>query len=171
MVEHGMYYLKSEFYNVIRAQGGQWNDSKERPIVCLIKSVENDNLYWAIPVGDWDHRDEKAKQRIQSYINRDSKEIASCYYHLGNTNKTSIFFISDAVPLTDKYIERIYLAKNKRQYIILNKVLLSELQRKLSRILSYENGHPNYFRQHITAVKNYLLEELANNNNGDLQTE
>ena len=42
MTEHGLYFLKSEFYDIIRQLGGQWNDSKARPIVCLIKSLENE---------------------------------------------------------------------------------------------------------------------------------
>lgn len=34
------------------------------------------------------------------------------------------------------------------------------MEYKLSRILSFENNKPNYFRQHITDIKTYLLEEL-----------
>ena len=37
---------------------------------------------------------------------------------------------------------------------------LYELIRKLKRILSYEAVNKNYFRQHITYIKNYLLQEL-----------
>ena len=87
MKEHGMYFGKKEFYQIIRNLGGTWNDSKERPILCLIKSLEHDNLYWAIPVGNYEHRDEKAKSRIQKYMNYDKKDIRSCFYHIGNTNE------------------------------------------------------------------------------------
>lgn len=52
MRENGIYFGKSDFYRVIRETGGVWNDSKDRPIVCLIKSTENDKLYWAIPMGN-----------------------------------------------------------------------------------------------------------------------
>ena len=114
----------------MRMNGGAWNDSKERPLVCLIKSIENEHLYWAIPVGDW-------------------------------SDKQSIFFISDVIPITDKYIEREYIGRHTNQlYVIKNKTLLSELKRKLSRILSWENVHKNSFRQHITDLKTYLLMEL-----------
>lgn len=51
MEEHGMHFGKTEFYQIIRNIGGAWNDSKERPIICLMKSLECDSLYWAIPVG------------------------------------------------------------------------------------------------------------------------
>ena len=163
MIEHGMYFGKKEFYQLIKDVGGVWNDSKERPIICLIKSIEYNGLYWAIPVGNYNHRDNTAKTRIHRYLNRDRDDIASCFYHIGNTNEKSIFFISDVVPITDKYIEREYLNKTKSIHVIKNKVLLQSLEDKLKRILAYENSNPNYFRQHITAIKEYLINELKTN--------
>ena len=126
MIEHGMYFGKSEFYQIIRDNGGSWNDSKERPIICLIKSTECDNLYWAIPVGNYEHRNEQAKERIQKFIQYNKKDIRSCFYHIGNTNEKSIFFISDVVPITDKYIDREYLNQSKKIHIVKNKILLTD---------------------------------------------
>ena len=112
-------------------------------------------------MGNLDHRDEKGKKRIEKFLSYSTKDIRSCYYHIGKTDVRSIFFISDAVPITNKYIERDYIGKyTSTQYVIKNKKLISELERKLKRILSWENSKPNYFRQHITDIKNYLLEEL-----------
>lgn len=165
MIEHGMYFGKSEFYQIIRDNGGSWNDSKERPIICLIKSTECNNLYWAIPVGNYEHRNEQAKGRIQKFIQYNKKDIRSCFYHIGNTNEKSIFFISDVVPITDKYIDREYLNQSKKIHIVKNKVLLADLEYKLRRILNYEKNNPNFFRQHITDIKNYLIEELNENQN------
>lgn len=165
MIEHGMYFGKSEFYQIIRDNGGSWNDSKERPIICLIKSTECDNLYWAIPVGNYEHRNEQAKERIQKFIQYNKKDIRSCFYHIGNTNEKSIFFISDVVPITDKYIDREYLNQSKKIHIVKNKILLADLEYKLRRILTYEKNNPNFFRQHITDIKNYLIEELNENQN------
>nr|DAY12379.1 MAG TPA: hypothetical protein [Caudoviricetes sp.] len=160
MIEKGIYFGIEDIYELIRSLGGEWNDSKERPIVCLIKSNEHDCLYWAIPVGNWEHRDEKAKSRIQGYVNSDERSIRSCFYHLGKTTVKSIFFISDTIPITDKYVDREYLGYNSQIYIIKNQKLLKELERKLKRILAYEKANKNYFRQHITAIKEYLLDEL-----------
>ena len=78
MKEHALYFAKPEFYELIRTVGGVWNDSKERPLVCLIQSRENPSLYWAIPMGNYEHRNQTAKSRIQNYINYDKKQ---------NTNK------------------------------------------------------------------------------------
>ncbi len=162
MIKHGIYFGKKAFYKIIRDIGGEWNDSKERPIVCLLKLSENDKIYWAIPMGNFDHRDDNAKNRIEKFLSYSNRDIRSCYYHIGNTDVRSIFFISDAVPITDKYIDRDYIGKyTNTQYVIKNKKLISELERKLKRILSWENSRPNYFRQHITDIKNYLLEELS----------
>ena len=36
----------------------------------------------------------------------------------------------------------------------------TEINRKFKRILAVENRKPNYFRQHITDIKNYLIQEL-----------
>lgn len=161
MKENIIYFGDSKFYNIIRSVGGVWNDTKDRPIVCLLKLSENDKLFWAVPIGNWGHRDGAAKARIQKYMSYDDKDIRSCYYHIGKTDVTSIFFISDVVPITDKYIVREYINKyTGLPYIIKNKMLLSELQRKLKRILYWENANPNVFRQHITDVKEYLIKEL-----------
>lgn len=63
--------------------------------------------------------------------------------------------------MTDKYIEREYLNRySQKQQVIKNKKLISELERKLFRILSDENANPNKYRQHITDIKNKLIEEL-----------
>ena len=67
MTENGIYFAKPDFYNIIRNLGGKWNDSKEHPIVCLFKLEEYNNIYWAIPMGNWNHRDDKAKIRIQNH--------------------------------------------------------------------------------------------------------
>ena len=160
MNEKGMYFATPELYQLIRDTGGTWNDGKERPIVCLIKSTEHEGLYWAIPVGNYDHRGDKAKKRLQHFLELEDSDIASCYYHIGKTTVKSIFFISDAIPITAEYIDREYLGYKQEQYVIKNQHLLAELERKLKRVLAFENGTNNHFRQHITDVKNELLKRL-----------
>ena len=158
MLENSIYYGKSEFYDIIRSLGGTWNDSKERPIVALIKLSEDEDVCWAIPLGYWNHRNPSAQERINKYLKIDESDIRSCFYHVGRTDTRSIFFISDIIPITDNFIEREY--KNKytgEQYVIKNKQLISELTRKAKRILAWENAKPNFYRQHITDIKNYLL--------------
>ena len=161
MIKNSMYFAKREIYDLIRSLGGQWNDSKERPIVCIFESNEHKGLYYAVPVGNYEHRDNKAKERIQRYLDLPEDRIESCFYHVGNTTVKSIFFLSDVIPIIDKYIDREY--KNyysNKIHVIKNKELIAELERKLKRILAWEKGKPNYFRQHITDAKNELIKEL-----------
>lgn len=154
--EKRIYFAKNEFYEIIKENGGTWNDKKERPLVCLLK-VEGTDLFWAIPMGNYNHRDEKAKKRIEEYMSKEKRDIRSCFYHIGKTNEISIFFISDVVPIISDYISREYLIGNANGYEIKNPNLLKELERKLKRILMYEEKNPNFFRQHITDLKNYFL--------------
>ena len=162
MIEHGLYYADPKFSTLVRATGGEWNDVKHRPIVCLVKSSEHDDLYWAIPMGKWDHRTKEQQARIQKYLDADDKDIRSCFYHRGRTTTKSIFFITDAIPITDAYIAEEHVGPDNNHYIIKNAKLISELKRKLFRILALENSKPNRYRQHITDVKQQLLEELRN---------
>lgn len=41
MIDRELYYANSDFADMIKSVGGQWNDTKHRPIVCLIKSTED----------------------------------------------------------------------------------------------------------------------------------
>ena len=93
MIERGLYYANSSFAKVIKSVGGTWNDTKHRPIVCLIKSTENDELYWAIPMGKYNHRNGEQIKRLKKFLILPKKDIRSCYYHIGRTTSTSIFFI------------------------------------------------------------------------------
>ncbi|WP_147424592.1 hypothetical protein [Parablautia intestinalis] len=104
--------------------------------------------------------DDGAQKRLGFYLNLPERDIRSCYYHIGRISSQSILFIRDAIPITDKYIDGVHIGGANRQYIIKNKNLLSESERKLLRILSVENTKNNSFRQHITDVKRFLLQEL-----------
>lgn len=160
MNQNGMYYVTDEFKQLIRNLGGEWNDQKKRPIVCLIQSSEISELYWAIPVGKVNHRDQEGMNRIRFFMSRPDRDLRSCYYHIGRTTNKSIFFISDTIPIIDKYILEEHLGADLNPYVIKNPILLSELQYKLNRILNFEASKQNYFRQHITDIKNHLIAEL-----------
>ena len=111
-------------------------------------------------MGKMNHRDQTQQSRLNFYLNLPDRDIRSCYYHVGRTTARSIFFISDAIPITDKYIDGVHVGADNKHYIIKNQKLIAELERKLFRILSVENSRKNSFRQHITDVKSYLLAEL-----------
>lgn len=162
MTEKGLYYAKPAFFQLIRDLGGQWNDHKHRPLVCLVHSTENPDLYWAIPMGKLDHRTDEQRERLNRYLSYPTSDLRSCYYHVGRTTARSIFFITDAVPIIDKYIDTPHLGNDKKPYLIKNPNLVRDLNYKLLRILHFESQSRNYFRQHISDIKDYLLNELAN---------
>ena len=58
MKEHGLYIIKDEFLEVIRRLGGDcdYKNGNKRPIYCCIKDNKIENLYWAIPTSDINHR-------------------------------------------------------------------------------------------------------------------
>lgn len=112
------------------------------------------------PWGKLNHRDQEQQKRLDFYLNLPERDLRSCYYHIGRTTSKSIFFISDAIPITEKYIESIHIGADKKHFIIKNSKLNAELERKLFRILSMENTNADHFRQHITSVKKYLIKEL-----------
>lgn len=165
MIERGLYYATPEFAKMIQSVEGTWNDTKHHPIVCLVKSSEHPDLYWAIPMRKLNHRNPAQQQQLDFYLNLPDRDIRSCYYHIGRTSSQSIFFISDAIPITEKHIDGIHVGGNQKHYIIKNTKLIAELERKLFRILSLENSKQNHFRQHITDVKDFLLSELRSDSN------
>jgi hypothetical protein len=77
-------------------------------------------------MGDWEHRDELAKMRIESYLILPENKLQSYFYHIGNTTTKLIIFICAVVPITDKYINREYLGYNSKGYEIKNKKLIGE---------------------------------------------
>ena len=159
MIENGLYYIDDSFFDIVRSLGGEWKDTKQRPVICLIKIEESDDIAWAVPLGKYEHRTERQKERIDKFLSCPDHDLRSCYYHIGRTTSKSIFFISDAVPISDKYISSEHKGADNKLFVVKNKTLISELRRKLFRILSMENSRPNYFRQHITDIKQYLLKE------------
>ena len=158
--EKGIYYADNSFYELIEKLGGNCGQPGHRPIVCLIESIEHSGIYWAIPMGNVKHRSKEAIDRITRFMNYPESDIRSCFYHLGRTTNHSIFFISDVFPITEKYIEEEHLGIDKNHYIIKNHLLTNALERKLFRILFYENANKNYFRQHISDIKKYLITEI-----------
>lgn len=157
-------FLKSDYYNQIRKLGGTWNDYKVRPVFVAFPSTENPKIYWAVPVGNFKHRTTRQKQRIRSYIYSNPNKIESSFYHIGKTDKQSIFFISDVIPITEEYIERSYnvgTGMNRGPYVIKNPNLIRAISNKIGNILEYEKRYYKrytkpYFRQNIIGLYNFL---------------
>lgn len=88
-----------------------------------------------------------------------NRDLRSCYYHIAKTTKDALYKISSCYPITEKYIDHEFISNGK--HVIMRKQDdINEIRRKFKRILSMEFRNPNYFPQHITDIRNYLVEEL-----------
>jgi hypothetical protein len=161
MIEHGLYSIKKEFLNLIDSLGGDCDlhNGYKRPVYCCIKDEFINDIYWAIPTSDLSHRSEEQNKRYEFYLSLPDKDLRSCYYHKAKTTKEALFKISSCYPIIDKYIDHEFTTSGKH-VIMKRKDSLIEIERKLKRILSFENNSNNYFPQKITEIKKYLINEL-----------
>lgn len=161
MIENGLYVVKREFLDIITSLGGDCdiNSGDKRPVFCCVKDKKIEGLYWAIPTSDISHRSESQIAHYNMYMSCNENDLRSCYYHIIKTNRIALYKISSCYPITDKYIDHEYTI-NKTHVIIQREKDISEINRKFRRIIAMENRKSNYFKQHITDVKNYLIQEL-----------
>ena len=161
MVEHGLYIIKKEFLTLVNELGGDCDNAHgyKRPVYCCIKDNLIDGLFWAIPTSDLDHRNSEQIEYYKNCISQPDSDLRSCYYHIGRTTKAALYKISSCYPITKKYIDHEFSSYGKH-VIIRRAETVNEIERKLKRILSFESQKPNYFPQHITDIKNYLIREL-----------
>ena len=90
-----------------------------------------------------------------------NRDIRSCYYHIGHTNRPAIFKISNVLPITEAFIDGEYTSHGGH-LILRDKKLIAEIERKLARILFDENRHPNKYEQHISKIYDFLNTGLLN---------
>lgn len=161
MREHGLYVLKRDFLELVHNLGGDcdYYTGNKRPIYCCIKDNRIDGLYWAIPTSDISHRDDAQRQYYEMCLKCQDTDLRSCYYHIGRTTKESLYKISSCFPITEKYIDHEFTSCDKH-VVIKRAETVNEIERKLRRILAFESRRPNYFPQHITDIKAYLIKEL-----------
>ena len=161
MVENGLYVVKRDIIEVISSLGGDCDieHGHKRPVFCCLKDTKIDDLYWAIPTSDLSHRDGPQKTFYESCLSKDNSDLRSCYYHIANTTKEALYKISSCYPITEKYIDHEFIS-NEKHVVMRKQDDINEIRRKLKKILSMEFRKPNYFPQHITDIRNYLIQEL-----------
>jgi hypothetical protein len=158
----GFYKLTDEYISLIEKLNGIYSDRKERPIYCCVQDKKNPAIYWAIPTSGISHRLEEQLMRIKHFCSLPERDIRSCYYHIGHTNKPAIFKISSTLPAIDRYISGEYTSQGKH-LVLRSQALIAAISKKLSRILLTEEKHPNKFEQHITDIYDCISGELRGN--------
>lgn len=158
MKEHGLYIIKKSFLILITEMGGVCDMEKDnhRPVYCCIKDSKYEGLYWAIPTSDLSHRTEAQIEKYNKFIALPDNDLRSCYYHIGKTTKKALFKVSSCFPITEEYVDHEFVSQGVH-VIIRRAETVTELERKLRKILAFESRRPNYFPQHITDIKNKLL--------------
>ena len=105
MKQTGFYKLSLEYIGLVKQLGGAYRDNKERPVYCCMQDQSNPDIYWAVPTSDISHRTPAQLDNIKEYCAMPDRDIRSCYYHLGHTNRPAIFKISNVLPVTEKYMK------------------------------------------------------------------
>jgi len=155
MKQTGFYKISQDYFNIIKQLSGIYRDSKERPIYCCMQDKKFADIFWAIPTSDLSHRASEQLERIKRLCALPQRDIRSCYYHIGHTNRAAIFRISSVLPVTDEYISGEYTSQGIH-LVLRNTNLIAEIERKLSRILFDEELHPNKYEQRITSLYSFL---------------
>ena len=155
MTQSGFYKLSQEYINLIKVLGGKYKDNKERPVYCCIQDKYCSDIYWAIPTSSISNRSSAQLDRIRQFCKLPDRDVRSCYYHIGHTNRPAIFKISNVLPITAAYIDGEYTSQG-RHLILRDKRLITEIERKLSRILFDESRHPNKYEQRISSTYSFL---------------
>lgn len=158
MKENYFYIIKDEFFEKFSDMGCvfKYNKGESRSTYCCFEDKIYRGLFWAIPTGSLNN---KNLDRINNYINCNDRDIRSCYYHIGYTNRKALFYISSAFPIIEKYAQREYTTQGIP--LELKRIKMrNEIKQKLLRIITFENQFPNKLQPHITTIKNVLLQEL-----------
>jgi len=135
--------------------GGIYNDGKERPVYCCIQDKDNPDIFWAIPTSSLSSRPLAQLDRITRLCSLPDRDIRSCYYHIGHTNRPAIFKISNALPITSSYVEGEYTSQGIH-LVLRDRRLIATIERKLSRILFDESRHPNKYEQRMSDIYAFL---------------
>jgi len=160
MIQSGFYKLSQRYISLVKDLGGVYRDNKERPIYCCIRDKDCPDIYWAIPASSISSRPSAQIDRIKRLCELPDRDIRSCYYHVGHTNRPAIFKISNVLPITAAYIDGEYTSQGSH-LILRNERLIAEIERKLSRILFDESRHPDKYEQHISSVYVFLIAQLG----------
>lgn len=157
-----LYFVKDEFYERFKDCGLLENkdiiDGKQhnRPCCYLFKFKEmNEKVYWMIPISS---QVEKYKKQYELSIKKYGIcDNISFGYVLG---KKCTFLPQNMFPITEKYINNIYIDKNTNKPILLQKNLIAELNKKGRKKIRYNLNTKTLGFSDISKIYNDLLDEL-----------
>lgn len=160
MVENGVYKIKDEFFDKFNDPKLSYNKGGRRPFFYCIKDVENEDIYWVVPMTS---QVVKLKNILIRKFNNDPEKCDT--FFINPFEKESAFLIVDAFPITKKYIEEKYIhSATKQHYIIKNKTIIKNVKEKLKKIIGLKNKGIKLIPEtaDIIHIKKVLIEELKN---------
>lgn len=162
MEQGKLYFVKDEFYD--RFKGCGLLENKEvingkqhnRPCCYLFKFTQNDTgIYWMIPISS---KVDKYKSEYQKSINKYKMcDNISFGYVLG---EECAFLPQNLFPITEEYINNIYIDKNTSLPITIPADLMSELNKKARKKIRYNQQGKILGMSNIMKIYNELQNDI-----------
>ena len=157
------YFIKNEFLEKINDNGLMKNKKNgiKRPCYYCFKSKENGNIIWLIPISTKVDKyqkvyDTKLERQIQ--LGKSPSVDTIVFGNVANT--FSAFLIQNMFPVTEKYIEDVYVKNNIR--IRVSHKLQIEIIEKAEKVLNlYNHGMKNILFPNVDEILKILKNELS----------
>lgn len=158
MVENKLYFIKDEYFEIYECEDNKGNKQSDengghnRP--CYYAFKEND-IYWMIPISSQVSKYEiEYKKSIERYGLCDS---ISFVFIKGNKNAA---LIQNMIPVTEKYIDKIYTYRETGNPIEINEKKKKEINAKARKVLRFARKGKKLTFTPILEFEKRLLEEL-----------
>ena len=162
MEQGKLYFVKDEFYDRFKDCGLLENkeiingEQHGRPCCYLFKFTKEDtDIYWMIPISS---KIDKYKSEYQKSMNKYNMcDNISFGYVLGNERA---FLPQNLFPITENYIDNIYIDKNTSLPIAIPADLMSELNKKARKKIRYNQQGKIFGMSNITKIYNELQNDI-----------
>lgn len=166
MEQGKLYFVKDEFYDRFKDCGLLENkeiingEQHGRPCYYLFKFTKEDSdIYWMIPISS---KIDKYKFEYQKSMSKYNMcDNISFGYVLGNERA---FLPQNLFPITENYIDNIYIDKNTALPITIPSDLMSELNKKARKKIRYNQQGKIFGMSNIMKIYNELQNDI---NKGD----
>ena len=167
MEQGKFYFVKDEFYDRFKDCGLLENkemiNGKEhnRPCCYLFKFLQSDtDIYWMIPISS---KVAKYKSQYQRSMNKYGMcDNISFGYILGDE---CAFLPQNLFPITENYINNIYIDKNTNLPITINADLMAELNKKARKKIRYNQQGKIFGMSNIIKIYDELKNDLIKDTN------
>ena len=162
MKQGNFYFVKDSFYERFRNCGLLENkeiiNGKEhnRPCCYLFKFLQSDtDIYWLIPISS---KVDKYKSEYQKSITKYGMcDNISFGYVLGDE---CAFLPQNLFPITENYINNVYIDKNTSLPITIDADLMAELNKKARKKIRYNQQNKNFGMSNIMKIYNELINDI-----------